>query len=418
MLAVLLLLSFFWFGIGLTLEDAIRLGLENNQEVQAQRYQLKRYLYELKAERNLYLPKFSLNFSYNTLSDKQYMNVPIFGSIPATKRDFKNFEASLTEVLFDGGLRGARVSIAESGVKVGQYLLAEKKQDVALRIAQAYLDVLSMEEVLQAYRKQEQAIQEQLLRTEAFFKQGLVAITDVLQARVRLSEVKRDLRDAQGKLDVAKANLASLLYVPEENLGKVEPLKVSPQDVSLEQAIQTALAERPIIKAYAESVYQARQQAKAQLSLLLPSVILQGKYTYSDQNPIVSPKGFYSLALGVSLQWQGFESYYRRLALLEEEKKALSELEDIKQKVTLEVKSAYQEYLTARDNFRVAEDSLRYAEEYYRLSLEQYKNQIISSTDLLLAEASLTKARVDKTVSYYNYLKAYYKLLRSMGVFP
>lgn len=138
---------------------------------------------------------------------------------------------------------------------------------------------------------------------------------------------------------------------------------------------------------------------------------MQAEYTYSDQNPNITPKGIYAFSVGLNLEFSSLEPYYRILSRAEEERRAKWELENLKESIKLQIKQAYESLLTAKDNMKVAEDSLKYAEEFYKLSEEQYKNQIISSTDLLLAEASLTQARKNKVIYYYEYLRAYYEPL-------
>ncbi len=301
-------------------------------------------------------------------------------------------------------------------MRLQQDLYGEKLEDIKLQVIKAYLDVLSSQEIVDVYRKQLEAIDSQYRRAEAFYKEGLVAITDVLQAKVRLAEVQRDLRKAEGDYSVALANLSKLTGIPQEKLKDLQLPQIADYQVpDLESLYLKALERRLILRAYSERVYQAKKLQDIERSKYLPKVFAQAEYTYSDQNPVISPKGVYTLSLGLSLEFQTLEPYYRVLSRLEEEKRARWELENLKEAIKLEIKKAYEDVLTAKDNLRVAEDALRYAEEFYKLSQEQYKNQIISSTDLLLAEASLTQARKNKVLSYYEYLKAYYELMRAVG---
>jgi len=237
----------------------------------------------------------------------------------------------------------------------------------------------------------------------------------VLQAKVKLAEVERDLRQAEGNYRIALANLSRLTGIEEERLKELEPIKSQVEVPNLKELIDKAMVQRPALRLAKESMEVARLKRRLELSAFYPKAFLEALYNYSDQNPNIYPKGFFTLSAGVSLSFNALSSYYRALSYVEEEKKSKEELKDLAEKIALGIKSAYERLLTARDNLRVAEENLRLAEEFYRLSLEQYRNQIISGTDLLGAEASLTQARKAKVIAYYDLLKAYFELLREAG---
>jgi outer membrane protein TolC len=416
-----LILCSFSFAFSLTLDQAIQSAKKNNPELKSQEHAVNSAFYQLRADKNLYLPTFFLGLSFNHLSDKQKLNIPPLGNFPpfaveSAKQNYKAFSAGLREVLYDGGARESRIDISSSEFKFQKYIYREKEEDIKLQVIKAYLDVLASKDITEVYQKQLDAVRSQYERAKAFFKEGLVAITDVLQAQVRLAEVQRDLRQAQGNYNIALANLSKLTGIPQEELKELEPPKPFEYKIpNIENLYLTALQKRYIIRAYLEKLYQVQRLKDIEKSKYLPKVYLQASYSYSDQNPVLSPKGVYTFTAGLNLEFQSFEPYYRLLSTAEDEKRAKWELENTKENVKLEVKRAYENLLTAQDNLRVAEEALDYAQEFYKLSQEQYKNQIISSTDLLLAEASLTQARKNKVISYYEYLKAYYELMRAVG---
>ncbi len=406
------------FSFSLTLKDVLGEALKNNPELKAQESTVASARYSLKADMNLYFPTFFLNTSQSWFSQKQRMDISIFSIPPieSTKQSYKRFNAGFREILYDGGTREAKIDISRLEVKAQESLYEEKKLEIETDVIKAYMDVLSSREVVEVRRKQLQAVESQLKRAEAFYREGIVAITDVLQAQVRLAEVQRDMRDSEGNYRVALAGLSKLTGVSEKELESIEPVKVEMRDLpSLEELYSIALQRRGILAAYKERVFQAKRSKDVEISRYLPKFFLQAEYIYSDQNPILTPKGVYGVSAGLSVEFQSLEPYYRLLSREEEERGIQFKLKDAESLVKLEVKRAYENFLTSKDNLQVAESALRYAEEYYKLSEEQYKNQIISLTDLLIAEASLTKARKDRATTYYEYIKAYFELLRAIG---
>ena len=408
------LLLTFGFSFSLGLEDLINSALERNPQVLSKRYALRASQLSLRADQQLYFPEVIGSYKLSFQSQKQsisFLNI----QVESSKRSYQSFQVGVRQLLYDGGLRESKVSISKSLVSMSEKDLQEAILETKLEVIRAYLSVLSALELLQVVKKQKEAISEDLARRQAFYREGLVAITDVLQAQVKLAEVERDLRQAEGNYRIAIANLSRLTVIEEEKLQNLKPVDTKVETPSLEALLQKALEKRPLLEIARERIKIQKHQRQIELSNFYPKVFIEAFYNYSDQNTQISPKGFFTLSGGVSFSFQSLSSYYRALSFVEEERKAKEEMRNLEEGILLSVKSAYERFLTARDNLRVAEESLKLAEEFYRLSLEQYKNQIISGTDLLQAEASLTQARKAKVIAYYELLKSYYELLREVG---
>ncbi|MFN3599068.1 MAG: TolC family protein [Aquificaceae bacterium] len=408
------LLLTFGLSFSLGLEDLINSALERNPQILSKRYALRASQLSLRADQQLYFPEVIGGYKLSFQSQKQsisFLNI----QVESSKRSYQSFQVGVRQLLYDGGLRGSKVSISKSLVSISGKDLQENILEIKLEVIRAYLSVLSALELLEVVKKQKEAIGEDLARRQAFYREGLVAITDVLQAQVKLAEVERDLRQAEGNYRIAIANLSRLTGIEEEKLQNLKPVDKKVDIQSPEALIQRALENRPLLEIARERIKIQKHQRQIELSNFYPKVFIEAFYNYSDQNTQISPKGFFTVSGGVNFSFQSLSSYYRALSFVEEERKAKEEMRNLEEGILLSVKSAYEKLLTARDNLRVAEESLKLAEEFYRLSLEQYKNQIISGTDLLQAEASLTQARKAKVIAYYELLKSYYELLREIG---
>ncbi|MDW8095687.1 MAG: TolC family protein [Aquificaceae bacterium] len=418
----LLVLLFFVVShcFSLNLEELLRLAEENNPKVASKKHAVQSARLKLKASGQLYYPEVFSGYKFSFQSERQSFNIPPMGGLPAmqissSKRSYQSFQAGIRQVLYDGGLRSSAVEISKSTLKLTEEELTETLLDVKLDVVKAFLSVLSTKELLEVVKKQKEAVAMDLRQREAFYREGLIAITDVLQARVRLAEVERDLRKTEGEYLVALANLSRLTGVEEERLKSIEPPKVEIKSTELSQWIKLSEEKRSVIKMLSERLRINQLQRRSELSQFYPKLFLEAVYNYSDQNPTFSPKGFFTVGAGLSLSFQSFKPYYTALALEEEEKGLKKELKDLKDGIALRIRSAYEGLRVAEDNLKVAEESLKFAEEFYRLSLEQYRNQIISGADLLQAEASLTQARKARVIAYYELLRAYFELLREVG---
>ncbi len=411
---VVLFLLAFKLSFAISLEEALKLAKENNKEIQSQRFLVNRAKYDLEADKNLYFPEFYVTYKYSHQTQTQKINLPLgFGTFSSSQKDYQNFSIGARLNLFDGGARSAKVDISRKQIDIELSLLKEKEEDVLLDVIDAYLDVLSAKALVEVYKRQEEAVRFARDRAKAFYEQGLVAITDVLQAQVRLSEVQRDVIKAQGLYNVALSRLSQLIGI---NVDKIEPINVDPQIEELEFYTRQAISNRDILKVYRYKVQQIKNLQEIDKSNFLPKVFLQGEYVYTDQNPTIKPKGFGIISIGFTLNFQGLESYYRRLSHTEEEKKLTTDLLDIQDKIKLNMEKFYQDLITSKEELKVAQDALNFAQQFYKLVQEQYENQIVGMLELLDAQASLTRAQKNKELAYYEYLKNYYRLLREGGM--
>ncbi|WP_457638769.1 TolC family protein [Persephonella sp.] len=418
-IAVFLLLPLISYGM--SMEEAVQQAVENNLQIKQQEYQIESARYQLKEDYNLFMPQLFMDFTYTSMKDTPYTKIPA-GVLPfplsfkQTEKDFKYFDIGLNYYLFTGFARIEKLRLSKAGLKAERLLLQEKVNQVTAQVKKAYLDMLTAQAVVQVYRKQLEAVEKHLERVKEFYRQGLVAKIDILQTKVKLSEVKRNLRKAEGQVNIAQAVLNSLLNRNTDAPVEAEPVKMKiPDSLNIKQLYQKALSNRSIISSTSYRLKQVKSLEKIEKAPFYPAVGVQVKYFYTDQYPYLDPKENYAFSIGVEWKFQGIKPYYASLKRKAEYMKLKTQLKDIENSIKLEVKSAYENFLTAQANLKVAESSLAEAEEYYRMTVEQFKNQLASTTDVLDAESMLTSARKGREISYYQLLKSIVELEKAVG---
>ena len=106
------------------------------------------------------------------------------------------------------------------GVTEAQLLNA--RQDLALRVSQAYFDVLKAQDVLLAVESLKQAASEQLALSKKSFEVGTVTITDVHEAQSRFDLANAQQLAAANDLEVRRQALTQLIGRP---AGDLAPLR-------------------------------------------------------------------------------------------------------------------------------------------------------------------------------------------------
>lgn len=110
----------------------------------------------------------------------------------------------------------------------------------------------------------------------AIERRGLAARIDVLRARVLRAQDSQGLAQAQGALEGSRQQLASLLGLPPDQAPLAsDPIEAQPAwPLPLEQTLERALKDRPLLSALQAQQRAQSQQARAARLTLLPSLNL------------------------------------------------------------------------------------------------------------------------------------------------
>jgi outer membrane protein len=100
---------------------------------------------------------------------------------------------------------------------------AQARQDLILRVSQAYFDVLSAQDILQTLKVQKIAISEQLASAKRNFEVGTQTITDSQEAQARYDLILAQEFAGQGDLDVKRAALQQIIGRDAGELATLKP---------------------------------------------------------------------------------------------------------------------------------------------------------------------------------------------------
>ena len=146
--------------------------------------------------------------------------------------------------------------------------LAGAVQNRVLRdVAEAYLNLLSVEAQLEVARSGETELAEIVRLAVAYAKAGQGREGDAQRAKSRNEFLRRDIEGLEGELEVASARLAELLSLdPSVRLrtpgGKVPTIQLIDQNQELERLLNLALDTRPEIVAQTAAVLEARTRVR------------------------------------------------------------------------------------------------------------------------------------------------------------
>lgn len=163
-----------------------------------------------------------------------------------------------------------------------EYLAAQ--QELIVRVARAYFDVLGAIDNLRFTEQERKAISRQLEQAQQRFEVGLIAITDVHEARAVYDQAVAQQIDAENLLDSRHEQLQTITGKVHKELSLLKEdiplLKPEPEDMS--QWVATAQAQNPAILAARYSSEEARQNINIARSGHLPTLDVVATRRHSE----------------------------------------------------------------------------------------------------------------------------------------
>ena len=169
----------------------------------------------------------------------------------------------------------------------------QARQDLMLRVARAYFDVLLAQDNLKLAIAQEQAIAEQLGLARKSYELGLTSVTDFDDAQARYDSVvateQADRTDLAARADA----FGTLTGVPAESLRPIAPAALAGviEPAVLDQEVATARANNPSVRQLELGVQIARRQIDQYRFSASPVVSVIAGYGYQRDSGSISASG-------------------------------------------------------------------------------------------------------------------------------
>lgn len=193
--------------------------------------------------------------------------------------------ANLTQPIYHHEL-WVKLAQADSQIAEAEANFAAEQQNLMLRTAQAYFNVLLATDTLEFATAEQRAIGRQLEQAKARFEVGLIAITDVHEAQAGFDQARASAIAAANDLENAKEALREIVgeYSGDLNgLAADIPLD-SPRPDNIEDWSRKALQNNLGIVAAENSAETARKNIDLQFAGHLPTLDLVGSAGFTDTN--------------------------------------------------------------------------------------------------------------------------------------
>jgi outer membrane protein len=417
----------------LDLQTCIRRVVDNDPSIATAEANVRASKASQLASRAAFLPQLSATASYGrsgvesssgsttyNLGDTAYT----WGAGSDGASDSYGLGATARMPVWEGGYNWANLDHANSSARERHWELAEMKLEAELIAVELYYGVLRAEHLLKVGEQTEALAEGHLERAEQLHAVGAVPLSDVLKARVALSQRRLEKLSLQKSLRLAKAQLTSAMGMgPLQEIAVVDDLgEPSPVAAPEEDPLSEARRRRPLLLGAEEAEVSASAAVAMARSAGLPHVDLQASYSWSDDDPrykdAILARDNYRWSTGVQVSVPLFDRFSTRESVAKAKaslQTAVWQTERTRRQVDLEVHQAYLEIEEARMKLTTAEQAVEEAREALRLAEERYRLGAGTSLETLDAQARLSEAETSRVEALYEAKLASARMGRAVG---
>ncbi len=334
-----------------------------------------------------------------------------------------NMSLNSSVTLFGGFQTVNTIRQNEFNLQASLQDLEKLKNDIALNIAAAYLQILFNTELLEVAKAQLEITRLQVNRTRVLVEAGSLAKGGLLEIQSQQASEELQVVNSGNDLVLSYLNLAQILDLASaENFKIVIPILSDVEENELlfgvGMVFADAVATLPQIKGAEYKLSAAGSGLDIAKGSRIPKLRLSASYGsgYSDIRTKIDDSTYpmneqirdnASTSLFLSLSVPIFANYQIRNGIknsrLNLESSEL-DLANAKNFLYKEIQQAYADALGALKKYRATEKALVSMEESFKYTQEKYQVGLVNAVDFNVAKNQLTRTQSDLLQAKYNYI--------------
>ena len=404
----------------LTIEDAVRIGLENHPRLRSSGERIGTTEAQLGQQRAAYYPTITLNSFYRsgTAGSAGVSNL--------NSADTYNSVTTASLTLYNFGKREGAVQAARETVEQSKQDYATTSQDIALAIKQSYYNYLTTIALVNV-RKDTVRNRDLLVKqARAFFEVGTRAKIDVARAEANLYTAQADLIAAENAVKIAWVTLRNAMgspRLPEQPVAVDSPEVVFTMNLS--GARDVAFDARTELKSFEAQKRATDQTLAVARRNHLPDLIFDSFYGRTHKNNDVinrhrleifplQPIWQVQLSLNIPI-FDGFRTTTRVEEALHNYNSVKALEENQRQQIALDVEQSYLKVVETQERINATRSAALAFKENLDLARGRYEVGVGSIIEVTDAEALYTDAQTTYIRTVYDYKIADAQLARAMG---
>ncbi|MGB7768298.1 MAG: TolC family protein [Verrucomicrobiia bacterium] len=419
-----------WITRPLSLVDSLNLALSQNATILEAKSDLQASYGVVIQTRAVVLPHVMATGQYKKSERSSIENLQVPGSPVELQLPDQDWNAGIQIVqsIYDGGKMVAAIRAARLTKEQSLLQYQTVVEDTLLNTRLAYYDVLLAAQQIVVHEASVKLLSEELEDQQRRYNAGTVPHFNVLRAEVAVANERPILIQARNNYRIAKNNLANLLgyNLPRDiwediPLTLTDPLEAKPYQINLPEAIEQALADRTELAALRKQQALDRENIVNAKAGYKPTIqVFAGYNWYNAQYtpPVDLNHDIHGWNAGAELSWDIFDGMLTRGKVIQARalyEKSKTDVEDVGRQIELEVRTAYSDFIEAREVLDSQKTVQAEAEEALREAEARAAAGTGTQLDVLDAQTSLTQARTTEIQALHDYAAARAKLERAIG---
>jgi outer membrane protein len=399
----------------LTLDESIKLALQNNYEVKNSELGIRAARQTKKSALTSYFPSISAG-GLKLHAEEPLMEIGFHGlSMGFLEKGTIGYVGAV-QPIFAGGRIINGNKLASLGEDVSEFKKKITKDEVILKTEEQYWQVISLEEKYKTIDKYEEMLDDLSKQVTDAYNSGIVMKNDVLKVKLKKSEVLLNKSKLSNGIELAQMAFCQYLGLPLDSqpiLKDSLAIGESPQSLFVENS--QVLKNRNEYKLLELSVRAEKLQTRITRGQYLPQVAIGADYQYLKFD---ESKGrtfgmiYGTLSMPISGWWGGSHELNKRK---QEEQIAENSFNDNSEKLLLQMEKTWQDLGDAYTQYQLSEETKEQATENMKVNQDSYDNGLTAVSDLLEARALLQQAEDQLIEAKTNYLILKTKYLQVTG---
>ncbi len=403
----------------LTVDDAVKIALSENPTIKVANLEVERYDYVRKTTMGSLLPQVAVGGEYMRTLKNQSLSEGF--SLGNNQYNTFTADASVSLALYVPSVyRTMRMNRMEAEAAVES--ARSSRIDLVAAVKQCFYTILLSEQSLKVMQESFDTAKQTVTETQIKFDSGLSSEYDLLTAQVQMSNIEPTIIQLKSSIETTKDMLKMYLSIPADVAVEVEGELSAIKATVLESfaTISQDISDNSTLRSLDIQSSILAQSQKVTNSARLPSLSAWGSYTYTGNNMgsfdftsgSSTGSGYFwqgPAYMGVTLSvpiFSGFSNTNRSKQIsnqLEQLKLQRTYAEDA---VKVELKSAINDLITAREQMFSQEVVVEQATKAYAISDTRYKAGAGTILELNSARLALTQAELNLSQAIYDMLVA------------
>lgn len=422
MISKKVLLLFFLVGLQMaaqgkkwTLEECVDYAMKNNITIKQSELDLKTSSIEKMEAIGGFLPTINTNANYSVNTGASIN--PVTNQFQ--NQTFKSFSAGASSnfTLFNGLANWKVTQRAKLSRIANGYRLDKMKDDIALSIANSYLQILLNKEQLKVQINQNKITKENLKRTKDLIDAGVVPAGDIYELQATDAAQQQQIINTENALFISKLGLCQTLLLEHYDTFDIsdEVIDLPPSNVTNEtQEAILAKARESVkeVKIALSNVDLAKKDLAISRSSYLPTLTgFVGYNTRWSESPIFNFIDQLSLFDGTAVGLQlnvpilnGLATRGRVQRAKINEERAAYQLKQAELDLERNVYQAYNDVINSRKAFEAAQKAMESRMQAFNFSKERYNVGLQNAFDFSQATLALENAQSEVIRTKYDYI--------------